>query len=74
MHSPDTHIKIKETFLTLPRQPSYTIHTLLRHHRLQVEYIFNKKNLYGGWVGPSGNDTTLWLHLASWNLPDSQLS
>ena len=29
----------------------------------------------GGWVViPSGNNTTSWLHLASWNLPDSQLS
>ena len=34
------------------------------------------KNLYGrvaGWVIPSGNNATLWLHLASWNLLDSQL-
>ena len=27
----------------------------------------------GAWVVLSGNITTLWLHLASWNLPDSQL-
>ena len=35
-----------------------------------------------GWVGGrvggrvvfQGNNATLWLHLASWNLPDSQLS
>ena len=28
----------------------------------------------GGWMVLSGNNTTSWLHLASWNLPDSQLS
>ena len=28
----------------------------------------------GGWVVLSGNITTSWLHLASWNLPDSQFS
>ena len=39
--------------------------------------IFNKKNLtgwVGGWPIPSGNITTSWLHLASWNLLDFQLS
>ena len=30
--------------------------------------------MVGGWVVPSENQATLWLHLASWNLPDSQLS
>ena len=34
--------------------------------------------MVGGWVGgrliPSGNITTSWLHLASWKLPDFQLS
>ena len=30
--------------------------------------------LWGGWVVPSENQATLWLHLASWNLPNSQLS
>ena len=44
----------------------------------------DRKNLYGrvggwvdGWMGgwgiPSGNIATSWLHLASWNLLDSQL-
>ena len=36
-----------------------------------------KENPYGqvgGWVVLSGKNTTSWLHLASWNLPDSQLS
>ena len=29
----------------------------------------------GGWVGGfHENNATLWLHLASWNLPDSQIS
>ena len=28
----------------------------------------------GGWVVYQSNNATLWLHLASWNLPDSQLS
>ena len=28
----------------------------------------------GGWMILSGNIATSWLHLASWNLPDSQLS
>ena len=28
----------------------------------------------GGWVVIAGNITTLWLHLASWNLPGSQLN
>ena len=38
------------------------------------------QNLPGGWVGgwgdgySAGNNTTSWLHLASWNLPDFQLS
>ena len=27
----------------------------------------------GGWMILSGNIATLWLHLASWNLLDSQL-
>ena len=27
-----------------------------------------------GWVVYQSNNATLWLHLASWNLPDSQLS
>ena len=27
----------------------------------------------GGWGIPSGNIATSWLHLASWNLLDSQL-
>ena len=32
--------------------------------------------LTAGWLAGSVSDysTTLWLHLASWNLPDSQLS
>ena len=29
--------------------------------------------MVGGWVVLSGNITTSWLHIASWNLPDSQL-
>ena len=38
-----------------------------------------QKKLSSGWVGGWGwskpeNNATLWLHLASWNLPDSQLS
>ena len=35
-----------------------------------------QKKLSCGWVGGSKpeNNTTLWLHLASWNLPDSQIS
>ena len=33
------------------------------------------QNLGGGWVGVlTENNATPWLHLASWNLPDSQLS
>ena len=28
----------------------------------------------GGWVVYQDNNATPWLHLASWNLPDSQLS
>ena len=75
-HPPDTNIKIQDTFLALPRQPSYTLHTLPRYHRLPVEYIQQGKSIWwvGGWMIPSGNITTSWLHLASWNLPDSQLS
>ena len=44
--------------------------------RFRVEYI-QQENLYGrmgGWMILSGNIATSWLHLASWNLPDSQLS
>ena len=37
-------------------------------HKISVQ-----ENPYGGWVVLSGNNTTSWLHLASWNLPDSQL-
>ena len=37
-----------------------------------------QKKRSGGWVGggvsQSENNATLWLYLASWNLPDSQLS
>ena len=28
----------------------------------------------GGWVVYQSNNATLWLHLASWNFPNSQLS
>ena len=51
------------------------------------DFRFKKKNLrrwdgsvgcgfyvVGGWVYYSDNNATSWLHLASWNLPDSQLS
>ena len=30
-------------------------------------------DMVGGWVVLSGNDTTSWLHLASWDLLDFQL-
>ena len=40
--------------------------------------IYRKSLAVGGWVGGGWskpeNNATLWLHLASWNLPDSQLS
>ena len=40
--------------------------------------IYRKSLAVGGWVGAGWskleNNATLWLHLASWNLPDSQLS
>ena len=50
-HPPDTNIKIQDTFLALPRQPSYTLHTLPRNHRLPVEYIPQGKSIWwvGGW-------------------------
>ena len=49
-----------------------------------TSHNIQRKNLYGrvggrvdGWMGgwgiPSGNIATSWLHLASWNLLDSQL-
>ena len=38
------------------------------------EFAWNKKiHVVGGWVVLSGINSTSWLHLASWNLPDSQL-
>ena len=40
----------------------------------QLPHNIERKSLaVGGW-SKSGNNTTSWLHLASWNLPDSQLS
>ena len=33
-----------------------------------------RKIYFVGWVIPSGNDATSWLHLASWKMLDSQLS
>ena len=46
--------------------------------RLKVEYIPQEKSIWsggwaGGWVVLSGNNNTSWLHIASWNLPDSLL-
>ena len=48
--------------------------------RVGTPHDIDRKNLYGrvgGWMGgwgiPLGNIATLWLHLASWNLLDSQL-
>ena len=45
-------------------------------HRHRVECI-QQENPYGWWVGGlvvlSGNITTSWLQLASWNLPDSKM-
>ena len=41
-----------------------------------TDEIQDLQNLPGGWVDGwpiiAGNNTTPWLHLASWNLPDSQ--
>ena len=86
-HPPGTHIKIH--ILQIPilkfRTPFWHYQdnplTPSIHCQDTIDFqlsIFNKENLYGGWVGwwmiPSGNITTSWLHLASWNLPDSQLS
>ena len=81
-HLPDTFQTptrhLQDTSLTFPRQPSDTLHTLPRYFILMVEYIQQEKSIWWGWVGGwvvlSGNNTTSWLHLASWNLPDSQLS
>ena len=44
-----------------------TTHNIYRKH-LAVGGLVG-----GGWSKPE-NNATLWLHLASWNLPDSQLS
>ena len=39
-------------------------------------YVEDEKKMGCGWVGGFmiENNATLWLHLASWNLPDFQLS
>ena len=37
--------------------------------------VYSARQIYMvGWVIPSGNNTISWLHLASWNLQDFQLS
>ena len=73
---PDKHVRNHDTLLTLLRQPSETPHTLPRHLRLRVEYIQQEKSIWwvAGWLIPLENTTTTWLHLASWNLQDSELS
>ena len=61
-----------------------TAHTLLIGEQLVLgrRTTFKEKIYMVGWVDgwmagwmiPTGNIATLWLHLARWNLPDSQLS
>ena len=64
-----------ETFLIFPSQLLDTVQTSPRHLRLQIKLNSMKKiEVVSGWTVLSGNNTTSWLHLASWNLPDSQLS
>ena len=66
-----------ETFLIYPRQLLDTVQTSPRHLRLRLQsklYSMKKIEVVGGWTVLSGNNTTSWLHLAGWNLPDSQLS
>ena len=37
-------------------------------------HISNYRSVLRGWMVYQDNNATPWLHLASWNLPDSQLS
>ena len=62
--TPSKHSQL--TLQTLLRYPQYTFYT----------YVFEKRWVAGGRVGGwfHQNNATLWLHLASWNLPDFQLS
>ena len=45
----------------------FSTYSYLKH------WLFKKIHMVGGGVVLSGNNTTSWLHLASWNLPDSQI-
>ena len=69
-HSQDTLQTLKNhhlnTLQTVLRYPQYTLYT----------YVLKKRWAAGGRVGGwfHDNNAMLWLHLASWNLPDSQLS
>ena len=84
-HLPPLHLDQANVFITLvqtnwagsatleiqdSRLPS---HTNQDTPELDCSF-FTKKNSYCRMVFLSGNNPTSWLHLASWNLPDSMLS
>ena len=65
---------ISDTLKTPSNHSQETSNTPYRHPQNgRSFYLLEKDGLRGGW-GSVENNATLWLHLASWNLPDSQLS
>ena len=63
----DVHTRVGTPHIEIPRCSYWGGDTA------QISKLMRWDGWVGGWVYYSDNNATSWLHLASWNLPDSQL-